>query len=481
MSRALAQLPRSGRRAVLYLRQSQEREDSESITNQEYLGREYCRQHGYDVVAVHVDRISGRKWDTRPGVIATMSLIENQLADVIILWKWSRLSRSRLHWAVAADRVLTAGGRIESVTEPLDTSTASGRFARGVMTEYAAFQSEQIGEVWRETLDRRVREGKPPTGRARFGYIWNRETDTYSHDPKTAPAVAELYRRVVAGQGQASITRWLNQEGHRTRHDRLWQVSNLTRYLDRGFAAGKIISHGQLFPGAHEPIVDEETWEAYLACRAASVPRPRGSLRMASGLLRCMCGGPLTTVRSTGGNATYSCGRRGRGDDGCEYRVSIGRHLIEQSITEWIGELPAAVEMIKAAEQRQTEQRARSIEDRGAIARLISRAEGRLASLTLKLVDGVVTDAAYTAAAQPLNAELDMLRERYLRSAPRPANDPFARIPDLVSGWAESSPPAQNRIARQLIGVIRVHPKVSNRPGDWRKRIEIVPLWEHDA
>ncbi len=148
--KALSARPqRAGNRAVLYLRQSKKRDDSESIENQEYLGREYCSQHGYQIIDVHVDRVTGRKWDARPGVKATMELIESGHADVIVLWKWSRLSRSRLHWAVAADRVLASGGRIEAVTEPLDTSTAAGRFARGMMTEYAAFQSEQIGEVWR--------------------------------------------------------------------------------------------------------------------------------------------------------------------------------------------------------------------------------------------------------------------------------------------------------------------------------------------
>ncbi len=162
----LRPVPDAPPRAVLYLRQSTTRDDSISIEMQESAGREYCARMGYTVIDVKSDPgFSGRKWDNRPAVQQVMAMVDAGDADVIVLWKWSRLSRSRLHWALASDRVAAAGGRIESATEPIDTSTASGRFARGVMTEYAAFQSEQIGETWEEVRQRRLRLGLPASGR----------------------------------------------------------------------------------------------------------------------------------------------------------------------------------------------------------------------------------------------------------------------------------------------------------------------------
>ena len=148
-------------RAALYLRQSTYREESISLELQETACRTYAAQQGYEVVAVEQDPgISGRKWDNRPGVQKVMGLLEDKGADVIVLWKWSRLSRSRLHWAVAADKVETLGGRIESATEPVDVSTSTGRFTRGMLTEMAAFESERIGDSWKETQARRISMGK---------------------------------------------------------------------------------------------------------------------------------------------------------------------------------------------------------------------------------------------------------------------------------------------------------------------------------
>lgn len=479
MKASISRLPSQGKRAVLYLRQSKKRDDSESLANQEYLGREYCEKNGYEIVAVHTDVVTGRKWDTRPGVRATMSLIEDRHADVIVLWRWSRLSRNRLHWAVAADRVLIAGGRIESVTEPLDTSTAAGRFARGVMTEYAAFQSELIGEVWKETLERRTREGKSFNGRRRFGYIRNKEADTYSVDPETGPIVAELYNRAIAGTGQAALARWVNESGYRTPLGKMWHATHLKSFMDRGFAAGKIYFHGELLPGVHPAIIDEETFAAYQAKRANHVKGPRGTYRMASGLLECPCGAKLTTTSSAAnGVATYGCPRRSRGDSGCEYRVSIVRHRVEERILEWMTELPAMTELLREAEMTASKRRIKSIEDRSAISRLITKVETRISSLTVKYVDDKISESAYRATIGPLENELATLRERYLRSAPMPQKNVFDHIPALVEGFKEADPVTQNQIARQLIGAIRINAPSGRGKDKGSDRIEIVPKWD---
>ena len=44
-------------------------------------------------------------------------MIEHGQADAIVVWRWSRVSRNRLDWAVAVDRVEAAGGALESATE----------------------------------------------------------------------------------------------------------------------------------------------------------------------------------------------------------------------------------------------------------------------------------------------------------------------------------------------------------------------------
>ncbi|MEB0303633.1 hypothetical protein, partial [Mucilaginibacter sp. 5C4] len=81
----------------------------------------------------------------------------------------------------------------------IDTTNSSGRFARGILAELAAFESERAGEQWQETHRRRWRNGLPHSGRPRFGYTYDKST-FYSIDPETGPIVAEMYARYIAGE-----------------------------------------------------------------------------------------------------------------------------------------------------------------------------------------------------------------------------------------------------------------------------------------
>src|SRR6266702_7772467 len=155
---------------VAYIRVSQEREEMISTELQMIAITNYCARAGYVIVATLTDLdLTGRFWQRRQ-VEQAVAMIESDAADVLVVWEWSRLARNRLDWAIAVDRIETAGGRLESATEPADTATSTGRFARGMLAEFAAFEAERIGDGWREAHDRRTRHGLPHNGKPRWGY-----------------------------------------------------------------------------------------------------------------------------------------------------------------------------------------------------------------------------------------------------------------------------------------------------------------------
>lgn len=414
-----------------------------------------------------------------PKLNAAIDRVESGDADLILVWKFSRTARNRLKWAVAIDRMDTLGGDIISVTEPIESDTASGRFARGMLGEMNAYQADLISEGWKETQARRIREGKPATGRARFGYMRDREADTYLPHPDQADAVRELYARYIAGEGIVALTTWLNGQGHRTSRGGRWQPSTLKSHLDHGFAAGLLYVHGSFLPGAHAPLISEETWDAYRAKRESATVSPRGTLRMASGLVRCGCGGPMMIVSSTAGRGSYACARTRRGMDPCEYRFTIQSQVVERRVGEWIADLPARVDLLREAELAASSKRARNIEDRSVLARRIARTESRLADLVVRLVEEKISQAAYDLGSSKLEADLVELTARHRAAAPTPAARTFDHIPEMARGFPHLSPPAQNRVARSLIR--RVEISAATRAGsDPLGRVRVVPMWEHD-
>ncbi|QPE04101.1 recombinase family protein [Microbacterium schleiferi] len=484
MSALLAHLrPRPERaRAVVYLRQSTYREESISLDVQEQACRAYCDRQGYEIVSIERDPgISGRTW-ARAGVQAAMGALETDRADVIVLWRWSRLSRSRRDWALAADRADLAGGRIESATEPND-QTAAGRFARGVMTELAAFESERIGEQWKEAREFRVARGLPSTGGPRFGY---REVGgQYLPDPETGPLLADLYRRYLGGQGSGHLTRHLNDLG--VPHGRTggpWRYQDVLRILDAGFGAGLLVKSGPHAPvwdrefrqGAHEPVIDRATWEAYLAAREERRRvRVQPGASFLSGLLRCVdCGGPMHHNAAKDGRV-YLCSR---GSTTTNHRiVSVRAHRVEAEVEAWVLALATDLAPRLAAQQRSDKRVAAADMTARRAEQQIKRAEERMLTLSLRLADGTITDTAYRQAAAAIDAEREDAerRRRAATSNPVRAAAPQSLPANLAAVWPAATPDQRNLIVRPLIERIDVRPAAHR--GDRARRWTIVTSW----
>ena len=467
------------KRAVLYLRQSTYREDSISLELQERACRRHCEARGYHVVAVEADPgISGRTFK-RPAVARVMEMIETQQADVIVLWKWSRLSRSRKDWAIAADRVDVAGGSIESATEDIDVTTSHGRLARGMLVEIAAFESERIGDQWRETHARRVSRGLPANGKHRFGY--RRAGEGFEPDPETAPILAEAYRRFIAGDSAYTLVAWLHSIGARTAagygsSGGEFSRRTVIRMLDSGFGAGLILSHGEHLPGAHDPVISMQEWEAYRARRAAQAqgPQRRKSKYLFSGLVRCgLCGAPMTagTFGSHIRVPKYRC--RGASEKRLHAGGYVQENTLEATFLEWLAEMVDDIEArtareVKAAEARRV---AESAIDR--VTREIDGVDTALTRLTVQLAEGTVTELAYKAASKSLEQKRARLAET-LGSAMRerqqiPAD--LSEVGGLLAVWPVMSLERRREAAGKLMKCVRVWP---GRP---RARVEIVPAW----
>jgi site-specific DNA recombinase len=449
------------KRAILYLRQSVAREDSISLELQESAGRDHCARMGYEVLRVEADPgISGRTWK-RPAVVRVMNAIEAREADVIVLWKWSRLSRSRLDWAVAADRVQSAGGSIESATEPLDTSTSTGRLARGMMTEFAAFESERIGDVWKESHARRIKAGLPANGKPRFGYAYT-SADGFTIDPVTGPILGRTYRSYIAGNSVYALVRQLNDgdtrpvRGYGVVTDGLWSDRTLRRVMDSGFAAGFISFRGELLPGAHEAIIEPEEWDAFKEARERRrvYRRVERSEYLLSGMVRCICGSAMTAGQfGTSGTAKYRCkaGHEKRTHAGGYVTASLVEEAVLTWLREWRAELDAAAKLAPAVRRGAPDPSAK-------IAQQITVIDGKIDRLGMRLVDSAIPFDSYTRILATLTQEKASLESARVTAAVHSRRSQVSAIPALLDNWADLDIPVRREILRSLIDYVEVTP-----------------------
>jgi DNA invertase Pin-like site-specific DNA recombinase len=301
---------------------------------QETTGRAYATQRGYTVRRVVVDEgVSGyRDWAKRPNF---PSLLDDP-ADVIVVYRWSRLSRKRLDQVNLIDLLEKAGTRVESAVEPVDPSTAGGRLGRDQMLLIAAFESDVKSEQWKEALSRRVANGLPKNGGPRYGFAKG-EDGSYSPDPVTGPILRELYLRYTAGAGFQTLCKDLNDRGITTNKGKAWGVQSLSRALDSGFAAGLLINgKGDAVTytkGAQEALITEDEWTAYRTAResrAKQTPRRRTAGWHMAGLATCgRCGG---RVIKNGANVLCSAYHSTRSCDG----VWVRKAWLETRVAFWL-------------------------------------------------------------------------------------------------------------------------------------------------
>lgn len=418
--------------------------------------RAWCDRHGAQLVQVVEDLDkSGRSW--RPRRIG--QLVDTVAAgelDAIVVWKWSRFARSRVDWAVHVDRVESAGGQLASATEDVDTSTSAGRFARGMLAELAAFESERIGEGWRDVHRARFEQGLPPAG---YPFGWRRADRGIEAHPDEAPIVAELYRRYLAGEPLRGLARDLNMRGITTHRGGQWTSTALRGLLDSPVHAGLVTLNGAVRPGQHAGVIDEQTRAAYLAARrrGRAAPRRVGSAFLLSGLIICSVCDHAMAGNSAPSRGTrwpqYRCTHAGAGVPHAGSAISTRK--ADGAVLAWLADRAAGVNEAAAHLPAAPV----SVPDVGRLAERIEAIDRKLAALLLRELDGAPATVHELARAElvarrgELVAQLEAEQERRVIASPAPRQAAL----DLLDEWDELPVSARREALRALISMVVVH------------------------
>jgi site-specific DNA recombinase len=436
------------KRAAIYIRQSKARTDSISVEVQEESCRAYARQKGYEVAEVVIDEgVSGyRPWERRPNFPGLVERAEAGAFDVLLVYRWSRLSRRRLDQATLIT-MLEERLRIpvESPNENYDVSTAGGFMAREQMLVYSAFESKLKADQWREAHARRIENGMPSSGSARFGYerilSAGGKTTGYVVDEALRGVVAGTYERYVGGSGFPSVAEWLNSLGVTSTKGTRWTTASLPHTMDSGFAAGRLATGRRReidysAEGAHEPIIGQDLWDAYLAERERRRTLPAKSKAPAYymlSVLRCgYCGDRMSSHTASWQGTPYQrvrCRRRAL-DKSC-VGTSAGKEWLDLKVALWVSEHQAHVAATladpAAAEGTLREARSRCEALRSDLAGIDAQL-GRLAS---GWASGLLDDTGYRRARADAESERHLAKDR-LDAAQL---DVDAATPAVVGGW----------------------------------------------
>jgi DNA invertase Pin-like site-specific DNA recombinase len=107
------------------------------------LQRDALRKAGVSAKNVYTDKITGTKSE-RPGLAAALSHLRE--GDTLVVWRLDRLGRSLKHLIETVTTLHGQGVAFQSITENINTSTATGQLVFHIFGALAEFERNLITE-----------------------------------------------------------------------------------------------------------------------------------------------------------------------------------------------------------------------------------------------------------------------------------------------------------------------------------------------
>ncbi|MBI2103302.1 recombinase family protein [Candidatus Woesearchaeota archaeon] len=237
-------------KAAVYVRVSTDEQVQHgfSLAAQEESLKNYALIHGYSIHKVYRDEgKSAKDIKHRPAMQELLSDAEKKMFSAIFTYKLDRFSRSLKDLILTMDKLKEWGVDFISLQDRIDTASASGKLMFHIISAFAEFERNIIGERTTFGMARKNKEGgtvtKPP-----FGYQMVDKRLIVSEDAKK---VVEMYTRFLEG---ASLNKIAKEYG--------FSVNGIKKILQNRTYVGEVKFAGERNNGVHEPIMDKELFEA---------------------------------------------------------------------------------------------------------------------------------------------------------------------------------------------------------------------------
>jgi DNA invertase Pin-like site-specific DNA recombinase len=310
---------------AIYTRKSTE-EGLDQTFNSLQAQREACeayvasqRHEGWQLLPARYDDggFSGGSMD-RPALKKLLAEVITGRVNIVLVYKVDRLTRSLADFAKIIEIFDSHGASFVSVTQQFNTTSSMGRLTLNVLLSFAQFEREVGAERTRDKIAASKKKGMWMGGFVPLGY--DLESRKLIVNPEEATVVQEIFRQYIRLGGVSQLREYLQEHqiysklrrrasgevtgGNPYSRGALYQILKNRLYI------GEIEHHGNIYPGQHDGIIDQETWDKTTALlrehnrgqRRQGMP-PTSSLL--AGILVDVAGNRFTPTHSTKNGKRY--------------------------------------------------------------------------------------------------------------------------------------------------------------------------------
>lgn len=308
-------------RVALYVRVSttMQATDGFSIDAQTETLTQYCKNLGYDIYHVYIDKgLSGSSMGKRPGLLQLLEDAEQQKFEKVYVWKLSRLARNLGDLITIVDQFQQQNIDFHSYSENFEVTTSTGLFMMQLLAAVSEYEKNIIVDNVKLGQAQRAMSGYTNGARV-LGYD---KPDTPKEPIKINEYEAEIVKTIfdlyLKSYGLRSIANKINHRGFRTKRGNTFSTDAIKQILQNPVYAGMVRFNNYvdwakkrrrgknenpiLVEGQHEAIISKEQWDAVKVKmkQRSYTPKVLGDgSNILTGLVKCPQCGSSTIASNT--------------------------------------------------------------------------------------------------------------------------------------------------------------------------------------
>ena len=204
-------------KAVAYIRVSTNKQEDKghSLQAQKEKIAAYATLYDLDIVETVIEVASAKNLK-RDGLQGALDSIKSGKADALIVVKLDRLTRSVSDLGHLVEAYFNKAGLL-SVSEQIDTRSASGRLVMNVLASVSQWEREAIGERTRAVRESMTANGLYVGGSAPYGQMLI--NGQLVDNPQELAIITRAKKLKAKGHSLRTIATMFSNEGLRTRKD----------------------------------------------------------------------------------------------------------------------------------------------------------------------------------------------------------------------------------------------------------------------
>jgi DNA invertase Pin-like site-specific DNA recombinase len=207
----------------------------------------------------------------RPSLQKLINDIKEGTVNMVVVYKLDRLSRSLVDFVQILKFFEEHNVAFASITQPIDTSTSTGKLMLHILSSFAEFERELISERTRDKMAAARKRGQWMGGRPPLGYDVAKDSKKLVVNQEDAKLIHEIFDLYLKGNSLLKVAQIINEKGYRSKQAIAkngrkfggirFGITHIRSIIANVLYLGKVCYADQIYDGQQEAIIDEETFK----------------------------------------------------------------------------------------------------------------------------------------------------------------------------------------------------------------------------